>query len=215
MIIAIASTTGGGGKTALATNLAAERARSKKVLLIDADTQGTSTIWANVREESGITPLVPCVQLVNRGAALPREIEAIHQEYDDVIIDVGGRASEELRAVFVTADHVYFPIKSSGADVWALAQTEAIFSAARAVTPGVGGTIVINLASTNPPKNEAEELRELFADFPDLEFPGIILRNRVAFDRALNGGLGITEYRPRDGKAIGEFLSLYTHVYNG
>ena len=46
MILAVAGTKGGGGKTTLATNLAVERAQSKSVLLIDGDEQGTSKIWA-------------------------------------------------------------------------------------------------------------------------------------------------------------------------
>ena len=76
------------------------------------------------------------------------------------------------------------------------------------------GSIVVNLASTNPSRNESEELRDLFADFAEMEFPGIVLRSRVSYSRALNDGFGVTEYRPKDSKAQTEIQSLFNYLYN-
>ncbi len=222
MILAVAGTKGGGGKTTLAINLAVERAQSTSVLLIDGDEQGTSKIWASVREENEIIPAVPCLHFIGRPLetqkqirAVFQELEALAQQYGDLIIDVGGRNTDELRAVFTVADRVVFPVKPSGADVWALAQTEALFAEAKVHNPGVTGSVVVNLASTNPPRSEAEDLEELFADFAELEYSGIVLRNRVSYTRALNDGLGVTEYRPRDAKAQSEVQTLFNYLYNG
>ena len=216
MIIAVAGTKGGSGKSTLATNLAVERARKKKrVMLIDVDEQGTSKVWGTVREESGRSPLISCVHLFGRGEFIPDDIEKMHEGYDDVIIDVGGRNTSELRAVFLVADKVCFPVKHSGADVWALDQTDEIFQEAKPHNPGVMGLVVVNLASTNPPKTEADDLKETFLEFGGFEYSGVVIRNRVAFERALNDGLGIIEYKPTDKKAQAEIRSFYNLVYDG
>ena len=73
------------------------------------------------------------------------------------------------------------------------------------------GFVVVNLASTNPPKTEADDLKETFLEFGGFEYSGVVIRNRVAFERALNNGLGITEYKPTDKKAQAEIRSFYSH----
>ncbi len=216
MIVAIAGIKGGSGKSTLATNLAVERAQAgKRVLLIDVDEQGTSKVWASVREESERNPEVPCVHLFGREGSIPDEIEALRDGYDDLVIDVGGRNTGEMRAVFLVADTVCFPVKHSGADVWALDQTEEIYQEAKRHNPSVAGFVVVNLASTHPSAAEADDLAETFSSFEGFAYRGVVIRNRVAFERALNDGLGITEYRPADRKAQAEIHSLYTLVYDG
>ena len=53
MIISFLNQKGGVGKTTLAVNAAAELARNgAKVLLIDADKQGSATTWASIRADA-------------------------------------------------------------------------------------------------------------------------------------------------------------------
>jgi chromosome partitioning protein len=53
MIVSFLNQKGGVGKSTLSVNVAAYLAkRSRKVLLIDADTQGTVAAWAALREDS-------------------------------------------------------------------------------------------------------------------------------------------------------------------
>ena len=53
MIIAFLNQKGGVGKTTLSINMAADLAnRGHKVLLIDADKQGSSSTWASLREDA-------------------------------------------------------------------------------------------------------------------------------------------------------------------
>ena len=56
-IILIGGEKGGTGKTTLAVNIAAARARDgHDVLLVDTDPQGSASYWAAAREEAGIEP---------------------------------------------------------------------------------------------------------------------------------------------------------------
>ena len=53
MIISFINQKGGVGKTTLSINVASALANAgHKVLLIDADKQGSSTAWASLREET-------------------------------------------------------------------------------------------------------------------------------------------------------------------
>ena len=53
MIISFLNQKGGVGKTTLAVNVAAQLARQgHKVLLIDADKQGSAGTWASLRDEA-------------------------------------------------------------------------------------------------------------------------------------------------------------------
>ena len=53
MIIAFLNQKGGVGKTTLSINVAADLAnRGHKVLLIDADKQGSTSTWASLREDA-------------------------------------------------------------------------------------------------------------------------------------------------------------------
>ena len=62
MVILFAGQKGGCGKSTLATNVAAWLAVNKyDVILLDADRQGTSSRWAEYREETDF-PIVHCVQ---------------------------------------------------------------------------------------------------------------------------------------------------------
>ena len=55
-VISFLNQKGGVGKSTLSINIAVCFANLKqKVLLIDADKQGTSSTWANLRSETGIS----------------------------------------------------------------------------------------------------------------------------------------------------------------
>lgn len=114
MIISFLNQKGGVGKTTLSINVAAYLASQRhKVLLIDADKQGSSNTWASLREE---TPF-QVVSLARENMA--RDALKLAQEYDYTIIDGPPHAESIARSCIVASDFVVLPIEPSGLSTWA------------------------------------------------------------------------------------------------
>ena len=58
MIIGVLSQKGGAGKTTLAVNLAAAYSDANRVLLVDADPQGSALAWSSARARDPIFTVV-------------------------------------------------------------------------------------------------------------------------------------------------------------
>lgn len=136
MILVIGSEKGGTGKTTLATHLAYMRILSgRRAILVDCDQQLSASTFISARDMLELQPRIPCVQIsANREqktameSAIVKRISAdilgLGQAYEDVIVDVGGQDSVELRAALVAADKFYHPIGSSKYDLWSSLKIE-------------------------------------------------------------------------------------------
>ena len=110
MIVLVGGEKGGVGKTTLAVNLAAMRARAQHdVLLVDADKQASANLWANIRDQEKVDPPVRCVQ--KRVKGLAADVRDLATRYEDIVIDAGGQDSVELRAAMTIAALAIFPIQ--------------------------------------------------------------------------------------------------------
>lgn len=115
MIIGVLNQKGGVGKTTLSVNIAAALAnRGARVLLIDADPQGSSLDWSAAREEA---PLFSVVGLPR--PSIHKEIGHIGEGYDHIIIDGPPRVSELARSAIMASDVVLIPVQPSPYDIWA------------------------------------------------------------------------------------------------
>ena len=108
MIIVIANSKGGVGKSTLAVHLAAWlHEQGKRVTLADCDMQQSSSEW--IREA---VPQVKAVRLDNPEIILD-ELPNLRQEADFVIADGPGSQSETSRALLSRADLAIVPCKAS------------------------------------------------------------------------------------------------------
>lgn len=213
MILLIGGEKGGTGKTTIATNLAAMRARAgRDVLLVDTDIQGSASFWVQTRDEASIEPRVANVQKF--GKNLANELSDLAKRYQDIIIDAGGRDSAELRASLVRADLAVIPVQASQFDLWTLDRMDEMVKLAKSYNQALQVKILISRASTNPGVTEANNAAELVEEFDTFALADTIIRDRIAFRRAAAEGKGVTEmYDPETEKAAWEINKLYKEIY--
>jgi chromosome partitioning protein len=213
VILTVAHTKGGVGKTTLAFELALWRAKEgRDVWLVDADLQGSALTAATVRAEAGRTPILACSQYTT-AAALGIQVRRQADKFQDVVIDCGARDSESLRMALVLADTVLVPVQPRGLDIWALGQMASLVETANAARGGLRAVAVLNLADPgHSPDNE--DAAAALADFPVLTLVDTPIRRRKAFASAAAHGLLVDEAPPIDTKAVAELSALATLVFN-
>lgn len=112
-IISFLNQKGGVGKSTLSINIAAcLNLLGQKVLLIDADKQGTASTWASLRDETSFQ----VVSMARENMA--RDAIKLADDFDFTIIDGPPQAETISRSCIVASDLVVIPIEPGGASLW-------------------------------------------------------------------------------------------------
>ncbi len=211
MIVVVGGIKGGSGKTTIATNLTVLRSASgKKVLLVDADEQRSASDWAHERENSGIETKWSTIQLC--GDAVYPQLKRMSLDYDDIIVDVGGRDTISQRSALKIADVLLVPFKPRSLDIWTIGSLKKLLSEMKVSNDKLLAYAIINQADSCGTDNK--DSQEIISDCPSLKCITIPIGHRKAFANAATEGLGISELKIQDKKALQELLFLYNSIYD-
>lgn len=206
MIYAVVYSKGGVTKTTTAVHLATHFAQRSPTLLIDGDPQESAATWAGWRAEvpGRLSPVTVCL----RGKAIFDQGQEIARQYENTVIDAGGRDGAGLRNALLLAQRVIVPVGASGLDAAVLAPFLEVVDAARDWNRNLEIRAVV---SRLDPRSKDDGLRDFLAEHGVKVFRQTIHERKV-YPRATGDGLTVEEVRPRVAAATHEMRKLYDEI---
>ena len=200
MIIGLLNQKGGVGKTTLSVNLAASLARTgARLLLIDADPQGSALDWAAAREKESLFSVIGFPR-----ATIHKEIGKIGQGYDHVIIDGPPRVTDLARSAIMASDVVLIPVQPSPYDIWSVDEIVKLTEEARIYRDNQKVTFVINRKIAN--SIIGRDVREALANYSIPTMTAAVTQ-RVIYAEAVAQGQAVYELDP-NGPAAAEIEAV-------
>jgi len=213
VIVVVGGIKGGSGKTTIATNMAVMRAAAgKKVLLVDADEQRSAWDWSQQRDlfaRKSEVIIHNFVTVCMSGKCIHYNLKKMKEDYDDIIVDTGGRDTTSQRSALCVADKLILPFKPSSIDIWTIVPIKGILD--ECVNSNLKSYAFISQADSFGKDNQAAI--EILKEFEEIETLECVVGNRKAFRNAASEGLGVCEMVSADKKARQEIEALHDVIY--
>jgi chromosome partitioning protein len=189
MIFSAVNQKGGSGKTTMSIHMAASLVRGgAKVLLIDADPQGTALDWSALRQGEAAFPVIGLPRPV-----LHREMPTLAAAYDHVIIDGPPQVADVTRSAIMASDVVIIPIQPSGPDVWGARAVVELLAEAIIVRPKLKAAFAVSRKIVNTALGR--DVLEALAIYR-MHVLSASLAQRVAFAESLTNGQTVFDLDP-------------------
>lgn len=197
--VAIISQKGGAGKTTLALHLAtASSLAGRDTAIIDLDPQASATNWADRRAAE-----LPVV-LSAHASRLGHEMRRVEEMGGDLLmIDTAPHSDSAALEAAKAADLILVPCRPAILDIEAISNTLDLVATTR--TP-----VAVVMNAVAPQGAEAAEAAEAVRAL-GVEVCPVLIRQRVAFSRALITGQTVQEFEP-GGKAAYEIERLHAFM---
>ena len=189
MIISLLNQKGGVGKTTLAVHLATATARrGKRVVLVDADPQGSALDWSAIRTTAALFPVIGMPKPI-----LHRELPKLAPSYDVMIIDGAPRVYDVARSAILASDIVLIPVQPSPYDVWAAKEIVDLVTEVRPFKEILKSVFVINRKIVNSAIG-----RDVVDALSEYALPVLTAQvsQRVSFAESASTGATVMETEP-------------------
>ena len=209
-IITICNQKGGSGKTTLSMQLAGTLARrKKKVLVVDADPQGTATRWAaSAEDENPFSASVIGLSAANE--KVHREVKKFVGDYDFIIIDCPPAADSPVpQSALLIADLALVPIIPSPLDLWASVGIRQVIENVSLINETLAARLVVN--QCQPKTNLAKETLEILPEF-GIPVCKNYLSQRTAYRQSAAFGQTVQDFGSKAKDAIREIESLTKEI---
>jgi chromosome partitioning protein len=204
--ISVIALKGGSGKTTVATHIAlAAHLRGLDVLVVDTDPQHSARDVLTAREGGG-----PACVLSSGHELLLRQIEAVSDRRDVLIIDTPAGAVETVGEAVVLSDLVVLVVRPTLLDIAGLARSLQLVRKL-----GKPHTVVVSQAPVPREGSEAPLVKRALRGLDYMKAPlaPVTLRSRAVYQTALERGRSAEE--TPDKAAAAEAAGLWAWVWGG
>ncbi len=215
MIIQIGAEKGGVGKSTYAVNLSAYLAQQGHgVILVDTDTQKTSSKWGELRSHF---KLQHNFTIVDKAVDPTEHIRMLSEKYDVVVVDVGARDYARLSELTRIVDLWIAPTRVGQGDLESTLELADAFAKADSKHKNGKIPLVVSINAvpgawnTTEGADAYEALKEALPGVPILES---LVRDRKIWRDAHRMGRTIFEMPPREReKAEAEFTQMVNEAF--
>lgn len=188
MIITFLNQKGGVGKTTISVNLATFQAlQQEKVLLVDADPQGSALNFSYVRHGE---PLFPTIGIPK--ASLHKEIDFHKKNFSTIFIDCPPQVKAISQSALRVSNCVVIPVQPSPYDIWAAAEVVELIKEAQIFKPDLKAFFCLNRVIANTVIG-----RDIITTIEQYDIPHLtnVIYQRIAFAESAAKGAGVVELK--------------------
>jgi chromosome partitioning protein len=209
-IISVVNQKGGSGKTTLSMQLAGALARrGSKVLVVDADPQGTATRWAASADDEKPFP-ASVVGLSAASTKVHREVKKFVGDYQYIIIDCPPAADSPVpQSALLIADLALVPVIPSPLDMWAAVGIREVISNVGDINEDLTPRLVIN--QLQPNTTLAKEALEVLPEF-GIDLCKTYMRQRQVYRQSAVFGQTVHDFGAKAAAAVEEIEALTNEV---
>lgn len=209
-IIAVTNQKGGSGKTTLSMQLAGALARrGNRVIVVDADPQGTAQRWAASVEDDASFPAT-VIGLSAASAKVHREVKNFVDDYRYIIIDCPPAADSPVpQSALLVADLALVPIIPSPLDMWAAVGIRHVIENIREINEGLESRLVINQCQSNT--SLAKEALDILPEF-GIDLCKTQIHQRQVYRQSAVYGQTVHDFGSKATHAIEEIEALTDEV---
>ena len=182
----------------------------REVILIDADRQGSASLWVESRHGHQLAAPT-AVQKFDGG--LRRAIRDLARRYDDIVVDIGSGEGAAIESILRVADVAIVPVQPNGMDIWTMGLLDELTVAALELNDGLKVRVILNRASHHHASRDVQSAMTALRACQAIEVSDLVIRERSSIRRAVPAGMLVNEFRPRDSKGSEEIAAVYRLVF--